>query len=112
MIHNFYDDNSQGSYCFDHPPSLITFGSTKPLPAQTLLPEHLSSKLLEVLDLRSTLLEEIPNEIFNLFYLKVGGFLKLQELCLENLKRLRWIRVEEDAMPHLQEVILDEIPLL
>ncbi|KAL3497645.1 hypothetical protein ACH5RR_040377 [Cinchona calisaya] len=69
VIHNLYDNSSQESHCFDHLRSLITFGSIESLP-QTLLSELLSSKLLKVLDLRNTQLEEIPNEIFSLFHLK------------------------------------------
>ncbi|KAL3497665.1 hypothetical protein ACH5RR_040397 [Cinchona calisaya] len=68
-IHNLYDNSSQESRCFDHLRSLITFESTESLP-QKLLSELLSSKLLKVLDLGKTQLEEIPNEIFNLFHLK------------------------------------------
>ncbi|KAL3497668.1 hypothetical protein ACH5RR_040400 [Cinchona calisaya] len=76
-IHNLYDNSSQESRCLDHLRSLIIFESPEPI-LQTFLSELLSSKLLKVLDLRNTGLEEIPNEIFNLFHLK--------HLCLEGTR--------------------------
>ncbi|KAL3497675.1 hypothetical protein ACH5RR_040407 [Cinchona calisaya] len=44
------------------------------------------------------------------FTFKAGGFLKLKDLYLEDLKRLRWMRAEEGAI--LQEIpLLKELPL-
>ncbi|KAL3497677.1 hypothetical protein ACH5RR_040409 [Cinchona calisaya] len=43
---------------------------------------------------------------------KAGGFQKLKELYLEELKELRWMRVEDGAMPRLQQLNLQGIPLL
>ncbi|CDP10113.1 unnamed protein product [Coffea canephora] len=43
---------------------------------------------------------------------KVGGFLKLKRLHLKSMEGLRWMRVEEGALPHLQRLILEKLPLL
>ncbi|THG10904.1 disease resistance protein RPM1-like [Camellia sinensis] len=37
---------------------------------------------------------------------KAGGFQRLKRLRLSNLKGLRWVRVEEGAMPHLEALII------
>ncbi|CDP21821.1 unnamed protein product, partial [Coffea canephora] len=43
---------------------------------------------------------------------KAGGFLKLKKLYLEKLEKLKWLKVEEGALPSLQELSLDRLPLL
>ncbi|KAL3497667.1 hypothetical protein ACH5RR_040399 [Cinchona calisaya] len=119
VIPNLYDNNSQESHCFAHLRSLITIGSTEPLP-QTLFSELLSSKLLKVLNLRNTQLEEIPNEIFNLFHLNhldlsrtrvktvpksIG---KLQNLEYLNLRRtkVRKLPMEIKMLQKLSHLII------
>ncbi|XP_027156059.1 disease resistance protein RPM1-like [Coffea eugenioides] len=37
---------------------------------------------------------------------KAGGFPKLKELGLVQLKRLKWVRVEEESMPNLQQFFI------
>ncbi|XP_027081860.2 disease resistance protein RPM1-like [Coffea arabica] len=43
---------------------------------------------------------------------KAGGFLKLKELHLKRMEGLRWMRVEEGALPHLQKLFLQQLPSL
>ncbi|XP_071917508.1 disease resistance protein RPM1-like isoform X1 [Coffea arabica] len=43
---------------------------------------------------------------------KAGGFLKLKELHLKRMEGLRWMRVEEGALPRLQKLFLEQLPLL
>ncbi|XP_027182104.1 disease resistance protein RPM1-like [Coffea eugenioides] len=43
---------------------------------------------------------------------KAGGFLKLKELRLKRMEGLRWMRVEEGALPRLQILSLQLLPLL
>nr|XP_027082225.1 disease resistance protein RPM1-like [Coffea arabica] len=43
---------------------------------------------------------------------KAGGFLKLKDLHLQKLEKLKWLKVEEDALPNLHELGLDRLPLL
>ena len=43
---------------------------------------------------------------------KAGGFLKLKDLYLKKLEKLRWMEVEKGALPSLQELSLDTLPLL
>ncbi|XP_027180929.1 disease resistance protein RPM1-like [Coffea eugenioides] len=43
---------------------------------------------------------------------KVGGFLMLQRLDLKRMEGLRWMRVEEGALPRLQKLSLRQLPLL
>ncbi|KAL7188050.1 hypothetical protein ACSBR1_037987 [Camellia fascicularis] len=70
-------------------------------------------------------LQELPNLaklIFDEAYegeglcFKAGGFQRLKELHLSKLKGLRWVRVEEGAMPHLERLsirsseLMEEVP--
>ncbi|CDP21446.1 unnamed protein product [Coffea canephora] len=43
---------------------------------------------------------------------KAGGFLKLKDLYLQKLEKLKWLKVEEGALPNLHELGLDRLPLL
>nr|XP_027083496.1 disease resistance protein RPM1-like [Coffea arabica] len=43
---------------------------------------------------------------------KAGGFLKLKKLYLEKLEKLKWLKVEEGALPNLRKLCLDTLPLL
>ncbi|XP_027180836.1 disease resistance protein RPM1-like [Coffea eugenioides] len=43
---------------------------------------------------------------------KAGGFLKLKRMHLKRMEGLRWMRVEEGALPRLHQLILDLLPLL
>ncbi|XP_027181620.1 disease resistance protein RPM1-like [Coffea eugenioides] len=43
---------------------------------------------------------------------KAAGFLKLKQLQLKRMEGLRWMRVEEGALPRLQKVFLEQLPLL
>nr|XP_027081860.1 disease resistance protein RPM1-like [Coffea arabica] len=43
---------------------------------------------------------------------KAGGFLKLEWMYLKRLEGLRWMRVEEGALPRFHELILEQLPLL
>ncbi|XP_027180848.1 disease resistance protein RPM1-like [Coffea eugenioides] len=43
---------------------------------------------------------------------KTGGFLKLKLLQLKRMEGLRWMRVEEGALPCLHQLILEQLPLL
>ncbi|XP_027180889.1 disease resistance protein RPM1-like [Coffea eugenioides] len=43
---------------------------------------------------------------------KAGGFLKLKRLELKRLEGLRWMGVEEGALPRLQKLSLRQLPLL
>ncbi|XP_027082012.1 disease resistance protein RPM1-like [Coffea arabica] len=43
---------------------------------------------------------------------KAGGFPKLKELYLVKLEKLKWLKVEEGALPSLHELSLDRLPLL
>nr|XP_027084267.1 disease resistance protein RPM1-like [Coffea arabica] len=43
---------------------------------------------------------------------KAGGFLKLKDLHLQKLEKLKWLKVEEGALPNLHELGLDRLPLL
>ncbi|CDP19597.1 unnamed protein product [Coffea canephora] len=43
---------------------------------------------------------------------KAGGFLKLKELHLKRMEGLRWMRVEEGALPILHQLVLEQLPLL
>ncbi|XP_027080778.2 disease resistance protein RPM1-like [Coffea arabica] len=43
---------------------------------------------------------------------KAGGFPKLKELNLKELQKLKWLKVEEGALPSLHELSLDTLPLL
>ncbi|XP_027180837.1 disease resistance protein RPM1-like [Coffea eugenioides] len=43
---------------------------------------------------------------------KAGGFLNLKKLHLKRMEGLRWMRVEEGALPRLHVLILDLLPLL
>ncbi|CDP06250.1 unnamed protein product [Coffea canephora] len=43
---------------------------------------------------------------------KAGGFPKLKELHLKRMEGLRWMRVEEGALPHLQKLFLQQLPSL
>ncbi|KAL3497678.1 hypothetical protein ACH5RR_040410 [Cinchona calisaya] len=118
-VHNINDNCSQESHCFDHLRSLITFESIEPLP-QTLLSQLLSSKLLKVLDLSYTQLEEIPNEIFSLFHLNYLGLRKtrvktvpksigkLQNLKYLNLRytEVRELPVEIEKLQKLSHIIV------
>ncbi|XP_027180826.1 disease resistance protein RPM1-like [Coffea eugenioides] len=43
---------------------------------------------------------------------KAGGFLNLKRMYLKSMEGLRWLRVEEGALPRLQNLILERLPLL
>ncbi|XP_027180881.1 disease resistance protein RPM1-like [Coffea eugenioides] len=43
---------------------------------------------------------------------KAGGFLKLKRLHIKRMEGLRWMRVEEGALPRLQKLFLQQLPLL
>ncbi|CDP22026.1 unnamed protein product, partial [Coffea canephora] len=43
---------------------------------------------------------------------KTGGFLKLKDLYLKKLEKLKWLKVEEGALASLHELCLDRLPLL
>ncbi|XP_027083492.1 disease resistance protein RPM1-like [Coffea arabica] len=43
---------------------------------------------------------------------KTGGFLKLKDLYLKKLEKLKWLKVEEGALPSLHELRLIGLPLL
>ncbi|XP_071919947.1 disease resistance protein RPM1-like [Coffea arabica] len=43
---------------------------------------------------------------------KAGGFLKMKWMHLKRLEGLRWMRVEEGALPCLQKLFLEQLPLL
>nr|XP_027081479.1 disease resistance protein RPM1-like [Coffea arabica] len=43
---------------------------------------------------------------------QAGGFLNLKKLHLKRMEGLRWMRVEEGALPRLHQLILDQLPLL
>ncbi|XP_027181944.1 disease resistance protein RPM1-like [Coffea eugenioides] len=43
---------------------------------------------------------------------KTGGFLKLKDVYLKKLEKLKWLKVEEGALPNLHELGLDRLPLL
>ncbi|XP_027180961.1 disease resistance protein RPM1-like [Coffea eugenioides] len=43
---------------------------------------------------------------------KAGGFLKLKSMHLKRMEGLRWMRVEEGALPRLQKLFLQQLPLL
>ncbi|XP_027174257.1 disease resistance protein RPM1-like [Coffea eugenioides] len=43
---------------------------------------------------------------------KAAGFLKLKEMHLKRMEGLRWMRVEEGALPRLQTLILEKLPSL
>ncbi|XP_027082227.1 disease resistance protein RPM1-like [Coffea arabica] len=43
---------------------------------------------------------------------KAGGFLKLKDLYLKKLEKLKWLKVEEGALPSLHELRLHSLPLL
>ncbi|XP_027084517.1 disease resistance protein RPM1-like [Coffea arabica] len=43
---------------------------------------------------------------------KAGGFLNLKRMHLKRMEGLRWMRVEEGALPHLQKLFLEQLPLL
>ncbi|XP_027081069.1 disease resistance protein RPM1-like [Coffea arabica] len=43
---------------------------------------------------------------------QAGGFLNLKKLHLKRMEGLRWMRVEEGALPRLHELILEQLPLL
>ncbi|CDP12943.1 unnamed protein product [Coffea canephora] len=45
-------------------------------------------------------------------YFKAGGFLKLKRLWLRRMEGLKRMTVEEGACPHLQRLILKQLPLL
>ncbi|CAL5441177.1 unnamed protein product [Camellia sinensis] len=66
-------------------------------------------------------LQELPNLaklVFEQTYegevlcFKAGGFQRLKRLRLSNLKGLRWVRVEEGAMPHLEALNIHRIELM
>nr|XP_027081859.1 disease resistance protein RPM1-like [Coffea arabica] len=43
---------------------------------------------------------------------KTGGFLMLKMMHLKRMEGLRWMRVEEGALPRLQKLFLQQLPLL
>ncbi|CDP13421.1 unnamed protein product [Coffea canephora] len=43
---------------------------------------------------------------------KAGGFLKLKWMHLKRMEGLRWMRVEEGALPRLQKLFLEQLPSL
>ncbi|XP_027082222.1 disease resistance protein RPM1-like [Coffea arabica] len=43
---------------------------------------------------------------------KAGGFLRLKTLYLKKIDKLRWMKMEEGALPSLQEITLVELPLM
>ncbi|XP_027180819.1 disease resistance protein RPM1-like [Coffea eugenioides] len=43
---------------------------------------------------------------------KAGGFLNLKWMHLRRMEGLRWMRVEEGALPRLQKLFLQQLPLL
>ncbi|CDP12974.1 unnamed protein product [Coffea canephora] len=43
---------------------------------------------------------------------KAGGFLMLKRMHLKRMEGLRWMRVEEGALPRLQKLFLEQLPLL
>ncbi|XP_027081708.2 disease resistance protein RPM1-like [Coffea arabica] len=43
---------------------------------------------------------------------KTGGFLMLKRLHLKRMEGLRWMRVEEGALPRLETLFLQQLPLL
>ncbi|XP_027120748.1 disease resistance protein RPM1-like [Coffea arabica] len=43
---------------------------------------------------------------------KIGGFRKLRRLQLQQLRRLKWVRVEEESLPSLQEFIFGGCKLM
>ncbi|CDP15687.1 unnamed protein product [Coffea canephora] len=45
-------------------------------------------------------------------FFKAGGFPKLKELYLKKLEKLKWLKVEEGALPSLHKLTLDTLPLL
>ncbi|CDP12966.1 unnamed protein product [Coffea canephora] len=133
VVHGSSNNNTQHhqqrpNYYFDHLRSFIAVGSTNPLLSKSLLYDVLrSSKLLKVLDLSDQeTQEEIPNEIFKMFYLKhldlygtrvervpkgIGKLQHLEYLNLGNtgvrelpmeilkLQKLRFLRVYQPADP-------------
>ncbi|XP_027084450.2 disease resistance protein RPM1-like [Coffea arabica] len=45
-------------------------------------------------------------------FFKAGGFPKLKDLYLAKLEKLKWLKVEEGALPSLHELTLHTLPLL
>nr|XP_027084738.1 disease resistance protein RPM1-like [Coffea arabica] len=43
---------------------------------------------------------------------KAGGFLNLKWMHLKRMEGLRWMRVEEGALPHVQKLFLQQLPSL
>lgn len=104
-VHRLVINNSltEKSNYFKHLRSLITIGNKKP----TLLSELLLSKLLKVLDLRDVQLEEIPNEVFNLFHLRYlclrGTRVKTVPKSIKKLQNLEHL--------HLGQTNVRELPI-
>ncbi|KAL3497663.1 hypothetical protein ACH5RR_040395 [Cinchona calisaya] len=108
VIHNS-PPNTQRSNYFNHLRSLITFGSIESLP-KTLFSDLLSSKLLKVLDFSDAHLEEIPNEVFNLFLLKYlclrGTRVKIVPKSIKKLQNLEHLHLGETNVRALPMEIL------
>ncbi|KAL3497660.1 hypothetical protein ACH5RR_040392 [Cinchona calisaya] len=108
VIHNFLLNTQKSNY-FNHLRSLITFGSIESIP-KSLFPDLLSSRLLKVLDFSDAQLEEIPNEVFNLFHLKYlclrGTRVKTVPKSIKKLQNLEHLNLGETNVREIPMEIL------
>nr|XP_027083498.1 disease resistance protein RPM1-like [Coffea arabica] len=99
-------------YSFNHLRSFITIESMNPLVSRTLLSEVLKSgRLLKVLDLcDEKTLEELPNEIFNLFRLRHLNLcrtgVKAVPKFIGKLRKLEYLNLGETQVKELPVEIL------
>lgn len=108
VVNNFLRGTKE-IHCFNHLRSLITFGSMEPL-SKTFLSMLLSGKLIKVLNLRDANLEEIRDEIWNLFHLKYlclrGTSVKTIPKSIGKLQNLEYLDLGETDVRELPMEIL------
>nr|XP_027080296.1 disease resistance protein RPM1-like [Coffea arabica] len=118
VVHSGSSNNTQHhqqrrNYCFDHLRSFVTVGSRNPLLSKMLLSEiSRSSKLLKVLDFGGqNRVEEIPNEIFNLFHLKHldlwGTRMEIVPKAIGKLQHLEYLNLGNTGVRELPMEILN-----
>ncbi|CAI9111911.1 OLC1v1012254C1 [Oldenlandia corymbosa var. corymbosa] len=111
VFHGFKSDTEVNAMCFKYLRSLIFIRSLEPLSKSQL--SHMlcaGSKLLKLLDLEGTALEEIPEQVFKLFHLRTLNLkctrLKMISKCIGCLKNLEFLDVSYTKVSKLPEEIL------
>ncbi|CDP12977.1 unnamed protein product [Coffea canephora] len=70
--------------------------------------KELCSSLANLTSLRELIVQSIGKGLC----FKAGGFLNLKLMQLKRMEGLRWMRVEEGALPRLHQLFLQQLPLL